>query len=183
MRNLRVILPSLALAALTVSGCFITSAQIFAHYALPNPFTIAGADGFERVLVNLADVDEYNDHKDKLKDVTDVAVVGTFENLVGPGGGVEVWITPDNTSLADPAAIIAGATKLWGPGTIGATGDVRVIGWDESAALFNAAGKAILLQEAKGDGEFTLYTIGTPGAVNTIEVTDGGLILTIAAGL
>jgi hypothetical protein len=183
VKNLRVILPGLALAALTLGGCFITSGQIFVHYALPNPFTIAGADGFERVSVDLSTVKDYQDNKDKLKDITDIAVVGTFTNQAGTGGGVEVWITPDATNLGDPAAITAGATKLWGPGAIGATGSSVTIGWDESAKLFNPAGKAILLQEAKGDGQFTLYAIGTPGSVNTILVENGGLILTIAAGL
>jgi hypothetical protein len=183
VKNLRVILPGLALAALTVSGCFITSAQIFAHYALPNPFTISGANGFERVPVDLNTVSDYKDNKDKLKDITDVAIVGKFTNTAGPGGTVEVWITPDNTNLADPTAIVAGATKLWGPGTIGAATSTANIGWDESAKLFNAAGKAILLAEAKGDGQFTLYTIGTPGVDNTIRVDDGGLILTLSAGL
>jgi hypothetical protein len=72
---------------------------------------------------------------------------------------------------------------LWGPGTIGATGATSTIGWNDSARLFSAAGKAILLHEAKGDGEFTLYTIGTPGSSNVIRVEKGFLILVIGAGI
>ncbi|MBI5711431.1 MAG: hypothetical protein HZC42_14190 [Candidatus Eisenbacteria bacterium] len=182
-KNLRLILPGLALVALTATGCWITSAQIFAHFDLPNPFTINGADGFERVYVDLNTISDYADNKDKLKGISDLAVVGKFTNTSGPGGGVEVYITPGNTNLANPTAIVAGSTKLWGPGSIGATGDVHTVGWDESAALFDAAGKAILLAEAQGDGEFTIYTIGSPGTVNVIRVDDGGLILVLAAGL
>lgn len=182
-KNLRLILPGLALLALTATGCWITSAQIFAHFDLPNPVTINGADGWERVYVDLNTISDYADNKDKLKTISDLAVVGTFRNTGGVGGGVEVYITPGNTSLGSRAAITAGSTKLWGPGSIGATGDVRTIGWDESAALFDAAGKAILLAEAKGDGEFTIYTIGSAGTINLIRVENGGLILVLGAGL
>jgi hypothetical protein len=186
MKNRRLLplgLGLVALVALGVTGCFLTSAQILVHYALPSPFTIAGADGYERIAVDLSDVSEYQDNKDKLKNISDFALIGKFTNTGGPGGGVEVYITASTTSLTTPAAIRAGATKLWGPGTIGATGAVRNIGWDDSAALFTAAGKKILLAEAKGDGEFTLYTIGTPAAVNTILVEKGFLILVIGAGV
>jgi hypothetical protein len=172
-----------ALAALGATGCFLTSAQVLVHFALTNPFTIDGADGYELQAVDLNTVPDYKDHKDKLKNISDFALIGKFTNESGPGGGVEVYITAGTTSYTSPAAIRAGATKLWGPGAIGATGAVRNITWNDSAALFKPAGKAILLNEAKGDGEFTLYTIGTPTAVNTIKVEKGFLILVIGAGI
>jgi hypothetical protein len=186
MKNRRLLLLGLALVALVAlgaTGCFLTSAQILVHFSLGDSFTIAGADGFERIAVDLNTVSEYKDNKDKLKNISDFALVGTLINTDGPGGGVEVWISPDNTNFTTPAAIRAGATKLWGPGTIGPPPATRAIGWDDSAALFTAAGKKILLAEAKGDGEFTLYTIGTPAAVNTIKVDKGFLILVIGAGI
>jgi len=172
-----------ALAALGAAGCFLTSAQVLAEFALPNPFTIDGADGYERVHVDLSTIDAYEDHKDKLHTISDLAIVGKFTNVNGPGGGVEFYITAGNTNLDDPAAIRAGATKLWGPGTIGATGDSRTVGWDASAGLFTAAGKKILLAEAKGDGEFTLYSIGTAGTTNVIRVDKGYLVLVLGAGV
>ena len=186
MKNLRLLLVGLglvALAALGTTGCFITSAQILAHYALPSPFTINGADGYETIPVDLNTVSDYKDNKDKLKDVSDLAIIGKFTNTDGTGGGVEFYISPGSPSLTSPAAIRAGATKLWGPGSIGATGTVRVLGWDDSAALFNPAGKAILINEAKGDGVFTLYAIGSAGTVNHIQVDKGFLVLVISAGL
>jgi hypothetical protein len=186
MKNLR-LLPLafglVALVALGATGCFLTSAQVLVHFALPNPFTIDGADGYERIPVDLNTIDEYKDHKELLKTISDFAVLGKFTNVNGPGGGVVFYITPGNTSLTSPAAITAGATKLWGPGTIGATGDSRTLGWDASAGLFTAAGKKILLTEAKGDGEFTLYSIGTPEASNVIRVDKGFLVLVLGAGI
>jgi hypothetical protein len=185
MKNHRLLLLGLglvALVALGATGCFITSAQILAHFALPNPFTINGADGFERVHVDLNTISEYKDNKDKLKTISDLAIIGKFTNTSGPGGGVLVYITPGNTDFANPTEIVAGSTKLWGPSAIGATGSVRTLGWDDSAALFDAKGKAVLLNEAKGDGEFTLYTIGSPGTSNVIRVDKGFLILVLGAG-
>lgn len=172
-----------ALAALGAAGCFLTSAQVLAEFALPNSFTIDGADGYERVAVDLNTIDAYEDHKEKLETISDLAIVGKFTNVNGPGGGVEFYITAGNTDLVGPAAIRASATKLWGPGTIGATGSVRTVGWDDSAKLFTAAGKKILLAEAKGDGEFTLYSVGTAGATNEIQVDKGYLILVLGAGI
>ena len=172
-----------ALVALGATGCFLTSAQILAHFALPNPFTIDGADGWERIYVDLNTVDEYKDNKDKLETISDLAIVGKFTNTDGTGGGVDIYITPGETNLVGPAAIIAGATKLWGPGTIGATGSVRTIGWDDSAALFTSAGKKILIDQSKGDGEFTLYAIGSAGTVNHIQVDKGLLVLVLGAGV
>jgi len=186
MKNHRLLLglALVALVGLGVTGCFITSAQVLVHFALPNPFTINGADGFEVIPVDLNTIGDYKDHKDKLKNISDFAIIGKFTNTSGPGGGVEVWISAaGNPGYITPAQIRAGATKLWGPSTIGAAPATRTIGWDDSAALFKPAGKAMLLNEAKGDGEFTLYTIGTPGVDNTIQIDKGFLILVIGAGV
>jgi hypothetical protein len=186
MKNHRLLMLGLGLAAfvaLGATGCFITSGQVLVHYALPNPFTINGADGYERVDVDLNTIQAYKDHKEKLKNIADFALIGTFTNTSGPGGGVEVWISAGSTSYTTPAEIRLNATKLWGPGTIGAAPATRVIGWNDSAALFKPAGKTILLNEAKGDGAFTLYTIGTPEISNVIEVSKGFLILVIGAGI
>jgi len=184
MKNLRWMLPSLGLIALIGTGCIITSAQIFAHFDLPNPITINSAtDPFELVPVDLSTVSDYNDNKDKLKGLSDLAVVGKFTNVAGPAGGVEVWITPGVTSFTTVAQITAGATKLWGPASIGAAGSATAahnVTWDESTALFNPAGKKILIDESLGDGVFTIYTFGTAG-VYSIKVDDGALILVIAA--
>ena len=183
MSKLRILLPSLGLAALILNGCIITQAQVFANFPLPTPFTIdSTTDPFERVSVDLNTISEYNDHKDKLKGLSDVAIVGTFTNEAGPAGAVEVWITADPTNYLTIGQVTSSATKLWGPGTIGAAPDSRTIGWDESAALFNAAGKKILIDEALGDGTLTLYMFGT-AANYQIRVENGNIILTLTGGV
>lgn len=188
-RSTRWMVAGLALVAVLATGCIITSAQILAHFDLPNPVHLNGSDDWERVPVDLAvDVgSDYTDNKDKLEDLTDLAVLGTFTNTGDNSGQVSVYITADNTNYTSAAEVVANATLLWGPTSIGPAGspDATVtIDWDASAALFNAAGKQIAINEAKGDGQFTLYTVGTASATGyDIEITDGKVVLVIDAGL
>jgi hypothetical protein len=181
MKKLGWALPGLALVATLAGGCIILSGQIFAHFSLTNPLTIdSSAGGFDREFVDLNTVKEYKDHKDKLAGLSDLAVVGTFKNLSGPAGSVEIWITAGNTNLATIPGIHSSATKLWGPANIGASPASLTINWNDSAKLFSSAGKKILIDEALGGGTFTLYIIGT-AATYQIEVDKGELILVIAA--
>ena len=178
-------LAGLVALSLAATGCVLTSAQVFTHFDLPDPFTIdSSSDPFERVLVDLNTVSEYNDHKDEIKGLTDVAFGGRFENLSGPAGTVEVWMTRDDTNYGSVSQVKAGGIKLWGPASIGASGTadaVHTLGWDESAKLFDPAGREALIDEVKGDGVFTIYTFGTAGTYR-IQVTGGTILLTLDAG-
>lgn len=184
MKTSRLLLGGVVLAALLGNGCIITSAQILTHFDLPNPFTINSSlvDHSERVPVDLTTLGDYEDHKEDLKGLTDLAILGKFTNVSGPAGGVEVFIVPTlDTPAGGAPAIPNGAVLLWGPATIGATGSSRTIGWDDSAALFTQAGKALLISQVKGDGKFTLYTTGSAGSFN-IRVDEGVLALVLDAG-
>lgn len=184
MKTSRLLLGGVVLAALLGNGCVLTSAQILAHFDLPNPFTINSSlvDHSERIPVDLTTVNDYEKHKDELKGLTDVAILGKFTNVNGPAGGVSIYIVSSyDTPAGGAPAVPGGATLLWGPATIGATGSSRTIGWNESAGLFNKAGKALLISEIKGDGQFTLYATGTAGSFD-IRVDEGVLVLTLDAG-
>jgi hypothetical protein len=189
MRTLRTVLLSLALGAVTLTGCIITQAQILAHFELTNPFQIGPPpeNPVHREYIDLnVEVDEYADHKDDLQGLTDLAVVGTFTNVtpLGPnntGGTLEVWITSGDTNLSDPAS--GGATKLWGPKSIGPNPASVTISWDESATLFDPVGKQLLIDIVKGEGIFTAYVLTTGGAAaQSFEVKDGAIILVLSAG-
>jgi hypothetical protein len=186
MKASRLLLAGALLGAALGNGCILTSAQILAVFDLPNPVTIDATDNMELIPVDLNTIEDYADNKDKLKGLTDLAILGTFTNTGGPAGTVSVYITPGVTNFANAGAVIAGATKLWGPASIGASGTpggMVTLSWDQSAAMFDATGKQILIDEAKGDGEFTLYTIGTPGGAYNVDVSEGVLVLVLDAGL
>jgi hypothetical protein len=181
------LLPSLGLCALILNGCFITQGQIFVHYGLPDPILINSAnDQFERIDVDLNTISEYIDNKDNIETISDLAVVGKFTNLplgavASPAGSLEVWITPNSTNYLTVTDVKNHGTKLWS-GAISASTSTVVVDWDGSAALFNAEGKQILLDETKGDGQFTLYTFGTAGVYN-IKIEDGGVIIILSGGV
>src|SRR5439155_17618345 len=159
----RIVLPSLGLCALILNGCLVTQAQFFAHFDLPSTLTIdSSTDPFAPVPIDLNTIHDYSKHKDHLKGLSEVAVVGKFTNTRGPAGSVQVWITPDLTPYATIQQVKANGTLLWS-GSIGAATAEHDVDWDESARLIDPAGKAILIREAKGDGVFMLYVFGTAG--------------------
>lgn|SRR5688572_3773572 len=179
MKNLRWILPSLALMVLA-PACILTSGQILIDFDLPN-VTAASSTGLIGEQIDLNDNDDYEEHKDKLKDLSDFAVLGTFRNTGLTDVDVEVYVTRDLTTLNTATAVRAGGTKLWGPLHVPA-GESVTIDWDGSAALFTSAGKAVLLQEAKGDGNFTLYALGAAGTYQ-FDIDNGVLALIIDVGM
>jgi hypothetical protein len=181
MKRIAWILLALGLVA---TGCILTSGQIQISFDLPGVVasSTTGIVGHE---VNLNDESEYKDNKDKLKSLSDFAVLGKFVNNSGSPVDVEVWMTTDASSFTDKTAMEGSskALKLWGPFTVPANG-TRVVDWNDSAKLFTAAGKAAILSEAKGpeDGDFTLYAVGNAGTYD-FSVDNGVLVLVIDAGI
>ncbi|MBI1796433.1 MAG: hypothetical protein HY076_07195 [Candidatus Eisenbacteria bacterium] len=175
MKNMRWFVPSLTLAALMATGCFLISGQFLIHFDLGNVNVVAsGVDG---VGVDLNTVKDYSKHKDNLKDLADIAILGTFVNTGVNDIDVEVWLVDEATpSLTTPGAVMAGGVRAWGPFKLKA-GTSHTITWDESAVLFGA-GKAPLLAQIKGDGIFTLYALTQSGAY-AFQINNGKLIAVI----
>lgn len=170
----------IVLCAVLSAGCRIVSGQFFANHRLPNPLTIRST-GFDVYPIDLNSIRDYQRHKHHIKKLDDVALVGRFKNLGGQAGAMEVWVTADDTRLPDAAAVRAQAVKLWGQYSLPAgVGVTRQIGWDESARLFTPAGKSLVLREAKNDGRFTVYVLGTAGTYQ-IEARDAALIMILSA--
>ncbi len=172
---------SLALG-LVASGCILTSGQIQISFDLPG-VKASSSTGIAGYTVNLNNEKEYRDHKDKLKALSDLAVLGKFVNNTSSPVDVEVWITTDSTSFTDVTTMEGSPTAklLWGPFTVAANGS-RTVDWNESGQLFTAAGKAALLDDAKsGDGQFTLYAVGKAGTYD-FTVQNGVLVLVLDMG-
>jgi hypothetical protein len=184
MRGTRLIVAGLALAALSAPGCVLTSAQILITYEdFPNPIVVSNLAPVTRQLVDLNTINDYNEHKDKLKGLTDIALLGHVQNG-STAVAVELWLTPGSTSHATPGQVTGDPTavKLWSLAL--AANENRNIGWDESAGLFNSAGKKVLLDEIKGDGVFTLYLLDNGSAgTYSFQVSDAALVLVVDAGI
>jgi len=120
-------------------------------------------------------VSEYNDHKDQIKRVEDMALVGKFTNNGASEAQIEVWLVRDPSAIGPPQQ---NGTRLWGPLTLAGHASEKV-DWDRSAALFD--GRQALIDEVKGDGNFRLYIV-TTGLVS-VTVTKGSLIVVVGAAV
>ena len=86
-------------------------------------------------------------------------------------------MTAGSTAYTNATDVKANATKLWGPFQV-AAGASKTVDWDESASLFSSTGKALLINEIKGDGQFTVYAIAAE-ATYSFEVQNGVLALVL----
>lgn len=181
MKMLRTTVPVLVLAALASAGCFLISGQFVVNFALPTPFSVVGGGTLLSVDVDLNTIGDYSDHKQDLKRIDDLALIGDFKNnlTTGSPAQVECWIVPAATAGLTYSQLITPGTgvKLWGPISV-AVNATEKVDWNRSAALF--AGRQTLIDEIKGDGHFRLY-VTTAGAFN-VTVTNGALIAVIGAG-
>jgi hypothetical protein len=178
MKNLRWIVPALLLAFAT-PGCILVSGQFLIDFDLPD-FTTSTETAVTREDVDLTTESDYQDHKDELKGLSDVAVLGKITNNGSTAIGVEVWMTAGPTTYLTPGQVTTNGTKLWGPFNLAASASKQV-GWDESAKLFPSAGKSLLINEIKGDGQFTIYAIANAGTYS-FKVDNGVLALVIDFG-
>ena len=182
MKRLRLIIPGLALAALTTTGCFLLTAQIIVSTSLGNLSAINGAASAGKYIDLSVESSDYADHKDKLKDIPDIAVLGTIKNNLASPVSADVWLVtnPSGSALLPSLAAVqaAGGIKVWSLGL--AASETKTIDWDTSATLFTPAGKAALINDIKGDGIFTLYVFGSTDTYN-LTVTNGVVVVIISA--
>lgn len=168
---------------LMTAGCILTSGQVQIAFDLVG-FTADSATGIDGETIDLNDESEYADNKDKLKDLSDLAVLGKFTNNSATAVNVEVWMTTTPSSHTTTTALMADPTlvKLWGPFAVAGSA-TKIIDWNTSAQLFTTAGKAALLNQAKTDGNFSVYAVGPAGAAYDFSVANGALVLVIDVGI
>jgi hypothetical protein len=183
LKHLRLWLPIAGLTALVASGCLFLSGQFVVTYNFADhgydPLTMNSSIAVIGVPVDLNLISTYKDHKQDLKDVSDLAVVGTVTNLDNAAPvDVEIWIVPTSgTLLTTDAAVRSAGVRVWGPLSVGA-GASRSVGWDDSARLF--VGRDALIREVKGDGRFDLYALGSGGY--HFRISKAAIIAVIGAG-
>ena len=177
MKTARWYIPAIAVA-LAVSGCFLVSGQILIDFDLGSfdvtTSTVTKED------VDLTTEEDYQDHKEDLKGLADVAVLGTVNNTGGTDIAVEVWMTTTTTNYGTVNEVTTNGTKLWGPFHVSA-GTSKKVDWDVSAKLFDSAGKSVLIDDIKKDGQFTVYALSQAGTYE-FDVDNGVLALVLDFG-
>jgi hypothetical protein len=170
-------------AAMVAAGCILTTGQFLVQFDLIDPLTVTSPVNIARTPVDLNTIDVYAEHKNNIHDLVDLAILGEITNTGTTAIEVEVWMTTRTTTHVTAAAVRSDPTAvlLWGPLAL-APAVTQRLGWDESAATFR--GRAALLQEVKGDGQFTLYVLG-PQLVPTysFRIDHGVLVLVIDGGI
>lgn len=169
------------LPVLVGTGCIVTSGQVMVSFELADVSipTVASAI---RQDIDLNEISEYQDHKQDLKALADLAILGEVHNT-GAATSVEFWMTPGLTAYTTAAAVRGDPTAIpvWGPFAV-AAGATEQIDWDDSAALF--VGRDPLLAEAQGDGTFSLYILPSSSAtVATFDFNNGVFVMVLDAGL
>ena len=173
----------LALAALVSAGCLLVSGQFVVTYVFKDhgydPLTITSASSVTGVAVNLNTIAAYKEHKQQLKDIVDIALVGDLANLdnLNPVT-VEVWMVPHHTDVlyTTDSDVRTYGKLIWGPITV-AAGATKHIDWDESAKL--AVGRPLVVYQVQHGGQFDLYALGSGGY--HFQFTNGAFIAVIAA--
>ena len=183
MKNYRLILPSLLLAALMASGCWLLSGQFQVSVDLPTPLTVNSQTTIAGAPIDLTTESNYSEHKNDLKDLADCALLGKFMNTGSGALDVVVYMTPAATPLHTTKAQLdadASKIKIWGPLTL-AAGTSKTVGWDESAGLFDKVGKQALVKELKDDGQFAIYAVGAT-APYQLRLDNGVAVVVIDVG-
>jgi hypothetical protein len=179
MRTPRLAALTLSLGTLATTGCLLLSGQFVVTYALPDPWHVlldTPDTPLTAVDVDLNTSSEYGDHKDDLKRVDDVALIGDFHNNAGSRVNIEVWLVPSAATGLSDTQVKQQGVLLWGPLAVAANGQEHV-DWNRSAGLFK--GRQALIAEVKGDGHFALYV--RSNAVLDLWVRNGAVIAVIAA--
>lgn len=173
---------ALLAAGVLVGGCPLISGQFQVPLNLPDPIDANSATAIAGAQIDLNNESAYKDHKDNLKGLADIALLGKFTNLGTGTVSVVVYMTPAITNYTTTGALNGDTTKkqVWGPFSVTAGSPVQ-IKWDQSAKLFSDDGKQAILDEVKGDGTFTLYAVSSSGAYH-IQITHGVLVVVIDAG-
>jgi hypothetical protein len=173
---------ALVVASLGVGGCLLTTGQVLVVYDLPGPADVVGPNNVPHIDVDLGSVAAYRDHKDKLDEVNDLAILGEItNNSINDPSDVEVWMTPTPTTYSEATQVRANGILLWGALHLD-RGQARRVDWDTSAGLLKASGRDLLLQEARGDGQFTLYFLDAAPTYD-FTVSDAALVMVVGAGL
>ena len=146
----------IVIAGALASGCALSSRQSVL-VAAPSSETVVINGGVVNLILvfDLVTVPEWRDHHSSLHDVTDLSLMGDFNNPNGigvsvPAADVSIWVNGQGLLAIDPAT----ATQVWGPLHV-EPDETHRVGWDEGARRFNA-NKDALRREVMGDGQFTL---------------------------
>lgn len=177
---LKYVFPFVALAFLSwgLSGCLV-SGVFTLDYAFDHDISTSDSpslDAWDKVFVDLNDVDTYKDHKDNLKGIESVCIIMDVKNNLNQSVSGEIWIAYDDCN--SKSEVMQKGTRIFSGIALSPNqerhfecGDIQDI--LENLNAFEAAVKA---------GQFWVYGFGNE---QTYDVTFSHIVLLVvlAAGL
>jgi len=170
------------LAVSLVIGCGIATGSFTFVYEIDDTITSTHAS-LEYEYVDLTTIDDYNDHRDNLHSLDNVAVVGSFENIGLSVIYGEVWLAYDTAYATyganGPDSVRAHGTRIFTTPAPIPIGVPLAVNWEDGLAWIENFPE---IQTAVLDSSyFVLYGLGSTDDFQ-MEM-DIDIIFTITAGL
>lgn len=161
------------LLSLLIVGCIGTGTITIKHELAE---FVSSNSGMEIVEVDLTTNNDYNDHKDKIKSIDQVTVIGWLVNELPAANQAQIWIA-DVGTYSTPDLVRENATRVFVSPVISGN-DSLFVNWADGLDLIE---NLPTLKKAAENGHFWIYGIAedTPFRVR-FHVT---LIITLTAGL
>lgn len=166
----------MALAA-ALCGCLVASDRLTMSVDLTDDMLVQNFNSVQKTLVDLTASTVYRDNKSRLESITDVAIVGEIANNGPAFVRAEFYIAPNDTTFATATQVRTYGVKLWGPFEVRPNATAR-IDWNHSSSLIKPSGREILVREAMGDGQFSIFAVAD-GLQANFTIRQAALVLVL----
>ena len=162
----------LILSCLGVTGCLLSGTFVIDLSLNEMAFTTAT---FHKQQINLSSNQTYNDHKDQIKDITDIGFALKIENNSALTASGELYLS-DESTYTTASQVKSNATLILTGISVPAN-STKSINWSESYQYIRNLGA---LKEQVKSGSFRVYALIDSAPLN-LRIYDASLIITFAA--
>ena len=160
------------LCCLGVTGCLLSGTFVI---DLPLDEMLFSSSTFYQQKLDLTDNQTYNEHKDQIKDITDIGFALKIENKTGSNASGELYLSDDSTYTT--VAQVKNSATLVLTGISVPPNTTKSINWSESYQYIKNL--EVLKDQAKS-GSFWVYAIIDNAPLN-LRIYDASVIITFAA--
>jgi len=171
-RNIFQLLAVALLCCLGVTGCLLSGTFVI---DLPLDEMLFSSSTFYQQKLDLTDNQTYNEHKDQIKDITDIGFALKIENKTGSNASGELYLSDDSTYTT--VAQVKNSATLVLTGISVPPNTTKSINWSESYQYIKNL--EVLKDQAKS-GSFWVYAIIDNAPLN-LRIYDASVIITFAA--
>ena len=160
------------LCCLGVTGCLLSGTFVI---DLPLDEMLFSSSIFYQQKLDLTDNQTYNEHKDQIKDITDIGFALKIENNTGSNASGELYLSDDST-YTTASQVKSNATLILTGISVPAN-STKSINWSESYQYIKNLGA---LKEQVKSGSFWVYALIDQAPLN-VRIYDASVIITFAA--